>query len=567
MANPGLKAAAGADFPWLKSYAPGVAWDVSVPDQPLYAFLDRTAERFPARPAVHAAGQEYDFATVSQLAARAARGLQDLGVGKGVKVGLFMPNTAYSVVMYYAVLRAGGTVVNYNPVYVERDLIVQADDSETEFFITLDAPPLLEKARALLEKTRIRTVVVCPAAQRLTATTKTLDLPQVAGKKDAKTDPWLWFCDLISNDGAYAPTPVDPAEDVAVLQYTGGTTGIPKGAMLTHRNLVANTVQIGQWYAGAADGVDSMIAVLPLFHVFAMTVVMNMSVMKGMELFIMPQFTVPELMELVRIKKPAYVAAVPTMYIAMANYDRIGEYDFSSIKFCLSGGAPLPADIKRVFEQRTKAKLVGEGYGLTEASPVVTCNPISPKARAGSIGLPMPGTIVEIVSLEDGKTVLPIGEKGEICARGPQVMKGYYKNPAETAQVMRNGRLHTGDVGYMDDDGFVTVVDRVKDLVLVGGYNVYPRHIEEVIYAHPAVEECIVAGVPDKLRGEAVHAWVKLRAGETATVETLKSWLIDKLSAIELPKKIHIRTEPLPKTAVGKLSKRDLLAQEGIKKS
>jgi long-chain acyl-CoA synthetase len=222
--------------------------------------------------------------------------------------------------------------------------------------------------------------------------------------------------------------------------------------------------------------------------------------------------------------------------------------------------------VKRVFEQRTKAKLVAEGYGLTEFSPVATCNPISPKARAGSIGLPIPGTMVEIIDLADRVTPLPIGEKGEICVSGPQMMKGYYKNHAETEEVMRDGRLHTGDVGYIDEEGFVYIVDRVKDLILVGGYNVYPRHIEEVIYAHPAIEECIVAGVPDKLRGEAVHAWVKLRPGESVSAETLRAWLHDKLSPIELPKKIIIRNEPLPKTAVGKLSKRDLLIQEGIKK-
>ncbi|MEZ0226955.1 MAG: long-chain fatty acid--CoA ligase [Alphaproteobacteria bacterium] len=561
MSQPAARQENQKDFPWVRNYAPNVTWDITVPQQPLFTFLDKTAEKFPARPAIHFAGQVYDFRTVHNLADRAAKGLQALGVRKGVKVGLFMPNCAYSVVMYYAILKAGATVVNYNPVYVDRDLIVQADDSETDVIVTIDVPPLLEKIKVLLDKTRIRKAVVCPVKQNLTATTKTLDLPAVS-----KPDAWLWFCDLISNSGKPEAVTINPDEDIAVLQYTGGTTGIPKGAMLTHKNLVANTIQIGQWYYNANDGEDSMIAVLPLFHVFAMTVVMNMSVMKGMELFIMPQFTVPELLELIKSQKPAYVAAVPTMYIAMANYDRIGEYDFSSIKFCLSGGAPLPADVKRIYEQRTKAKLVAEGYGLTECSPVVTCNPISVKARAGSIGLPIPGTIVEIISLEDGKTPLPVGERGEICCTGPQVMKGYYKNPQATAEVTRDGRLHTGDVGYIDEDGFVYIVDRVKDLILVGGYNVYPRHVEEVIYAHPAIEECIVAGVPDKLRGEAVHAWVKLRPGESVSVDTLRAWLHDKLSPIELPKKIHIRNEPLPKTAVGKLSKRDLLVQEGIHK-
>jgi long-chain acyl-CoA synthetase len=252
------------------------------------------------------------------------------------------------------------------------------------------------------------------------------------------------------------------------------------------------------------------------------------------------------------------------MYIALANDSRIAEYDFSCFKFCLSGGAPLPADVKRVFEQRTKAKLVAEGYGLTEFSPVATCNPLTDKARAGSIGLPVPGTVVEVISLEDGVTVLPPGDKGEICVSGPQMMKGYYNQPAETAAVIRNGRLHTGDVGYMDDGGFVHIVDRVKDLILVGGYNVYPRHVEEALYTHPAVEECIVAGVPDKLRGETVQAWVKLRAGESVSETTLRAFLRDAVSALEVPRKIVISNDPLPKTAVGKLSRRALLIREGI---
>ena len=310
-----------------------------------------------------------------------------------------------------------------------------------------------------------------------------------------------------------------------------------------------------------------MVGVLPLFHVFAMTVVMNMSVAKAMKIYLLPQFNLAEMLDLIATQRPSYLAAVPTMYSAMVNADRTGSVDFSSLKFCLSGGAPLPAEIKSAFEARTKAKLVAEGYGLTEASPVLTCNPLSDKARAGSIGLPIPGTVVEIVSLEDGVTVVPAGEKGEVCASGPQVMQGYYKKSEDTAQIIKGGRLHTGDVGYMDADGFVYLVDRVKDLILVGGYNVYPRNIEEEIYTHPAVAECIVAGVPDKLRGEAVWAWVKTKDGQTLSDSDLRAYLQNRLSAIEMPKKILMRDEPLPKTAVGKLSKRDLLVQEGIRKA
>lgn len=541
------------DFPWVRNYAEGVSAALDVPAVPLFSLLDDSAAKWPARPALRTPSAVYDYASLAALANRAAAGLQALGVGKGIKVGLFMPNSAAGVVMYFAILKAGATVVNYNPVYVERDLMAQVEDSETDFMVTLDIPALKDKAAGIMQKTRLKRLIVCPAAEDLRA-------PTIAEETAGIT----CFANLLQVGDRPKSVSIDADEDIAVLQYTGGTAGVPKGAMLTHKNLYANALQMSHWYHTAAEGEDSMVVVLPLFHVFAMTVAMNMPLMKGMQMLLQPQFGVAEVLGLIRDHRPAYMAGVPTMYIALANDSRVAEHDFSCLKFCLSGGAPLPADVKRVFEERTRVRLIAEGYGLTEFSPVATCNPHSKKARAGSIGLPIPGTVVEIVSLEDGKTVLPPKEKGEVVVSGPQMMKGYYKRDTETAAVIKNGRLHTGDVGYMDADGFVYLVDRVKDLVLVGGYNVYPRHIEEVIYTHPAVEECIVAGVPDKLRGEAVQAWVKLRTGESVSVDTLKAFLKDKLSPTEMPKKIVIRDLPLPKTAVGKLSKKDLLAEEGI---
>lgn len=541
------------DFPWLSSYAEGVEWEIDIPEQPLFYFLDDAAYKYPDRPAIKFAGHVYDYKTLSSLVDRAARGLQVLGAGRGIKVGLFLPNSAASVVMYYAALKAGATVVNYNPAYIERDLIHQVEDSETDIIVTLDLPPLLEKSFSLLDKTRIKKMIVCPARQNLADP----DAPKAQGNV-------VYFRDLIANDGNPDVTDIASAQDIAVLQYTGGTTGTPKGAALTHRNLVANAAQLARWFHVAEEGKDSMIVVLPLFHVFAMTAAMNMPVMKGMTMLILPQFSAAEILTFIRDEKPAFMAGVPTMYMALAGDSRSAETDFSCLKFCLSGGAPLPADVRRVFEARTRARLVAEGYGLTEFSPVATCNPLTKNARAGSIGLPVPGTLVEIVSLQDGKTPLPSGQKGEVVVSGPQMMKGYYKKPEATAEVVRNGRLHTGDVGYMDDEGFVYIVDRVKDMVLVGGYNVYPRRIEEIIYTHPAVEECIVAGVPDKLRGEAVQAWVKRRSGHHLEADELRAWLQDKLSPVELPKRVIVRDLPLPKTAVGKLSKKDLLAEEGI---
>ena len=546
------------NFPWLANYAPEVDGNLDLPLQPMHVFLEQSIVKWADRPALKPlSGTAYTYRELGDLVDRAAAGLQKLGAQKGTKIGLFMPNAAAAIVMYYAILKTGATVVNYNPAYAERDLVNQIADSDTTILVTLDAQPLLEKAAGLLGKTAMQKLIVCPAAQDLRKTTPAPD--SVAGK-----DGMIWFADLLADAADFKPVEIDAENDIAVLQYTGGTTGVPKGAMLSHKNIAANALQIGNWFHTAEDGKDSIIAVLPLFHVFAMTVAMNMPLMKGMQILLLPQFSVPDVLNLIKTEKPAFMAGVPTMYIALANDSRVADYDFGCFKFCLSGGAPLPADVKRIFEDRTKAKLVAEGYGLTEFSPVATCNPLTKKARAGSIGLPMPGTVVEIISLEDGETPLAFKEKGEVVVSGPQMMLGYYKRDDETAGVIKNGRLHTGDVGYMDADGFVYLVDRVKDLVIVGGYNVYPRHIEEALYTHPAVEECIVAGVPDKLRGEAVQAWIKLRAGEAVSVETLKVFLKDKIAPIEMPKKIIIRDLPLPKTAVGKLSKKDLLEEEGI---
>ncbi|MFH1157441.1 MAG: AMP-binding protein [Pseudomonadota bacterium] len=550
-----LKNTPEPDMPWLGSYPEGVAWDIEIPSLPMCSFLEQTVLKYGDRTAISSSGQTYTYADLGRLVAHAAKGLQVLGVGKGTNVGLFMPNSVYSIVMYYAILKSGGTVVNYNPSYVESSLIYQITDSETDMIVTLDVPPLRGKVLSLLEKTRVRTVILCPVGQN----------PKEAAGTSASEQGIVPFCDLIANDGNPASFPLDFEKDIAVLQYTGGTTGIPKGAALSHKNIVANALQGCAWNHAARAGQDSTIAVLPLFHVFAMTAVMNMSVMQGIRIILMPQFDVKELFGLIHREKPDFLAAVPAVYIAMMNHAGISGCDFSSLRFCLSGGAPLPVGVKASFEKMTGVPLVVESYGLTEFSPVATCNPLSSKARAGSIGVPMPLTTVEIISLEDGVTPMKPGEKGEICVRGPQMMLGYYKKPEETAEVIRNGRLHTGDVGYMDADGFVYIVDRIKDMILVGGCNVYPRHVEEAIYRHPAVAECIVAGVTDKLRGEMVHAWVVPAGGVVLDASELRSFLQDKLSHLEMPRKITVRGEPLPKTVVGKLSRKDLLEQEGIK--
>lgn len=540
-------------YNWQAHYPAGLSWDAPIPAAPVFKILDDAVARFGLRPAIDCEGTRMNYAELGRLVSHIACGLQSLGVAKGIKVGLFLPNTPYTVAFYFAILKAGGTVVNYNPLYVERELIHQVEDSETDFMVTIDSPALFDKADHVLQNSRLKGLILCP----------------IPGDKATVPDnaSYIRYDSLIRNDGTVTPVSINPQEDVAVLQYTGGTTGSPKGAMLTHANLYANMWQIMLWHKPlAAQGEEKIVCVLPLFHVFAMTVIMNMSIQMGMEIIIVPKFSPDSMIELLKKKRPSLFPAVPAIYNALATHPASADIDLSYVKFCLSGGAPLPGGIKKAFEERTGAK-VGEGYGLTEASPVVTCNPLTGKVKVGSIGMPIPGTIVEIVSIDDGKTVLATGEHGEVCVRGPQVMKGYYKKPDATASTIRNGRLHTGDIGYIDSEGYVHLVDRLKDLIIVRGYNVYPTQVEEAISMHPSVQECIVAGVPDEERGETVWAWIKPKDGHSLSEKDVQSFLQDKISPIEIPRKVIIRDAPLPKTAVGKLSRKLLLEESGIKKS
>ncbi|QQG35536.1 MAG: long-chain fatty acid--CoA ligase [Micavibrio aeruginosavorus] len=540
-----------AAYAWQSHYPAGIKWDAAIPAAPVYKILDDAAAAYPARPAINCEGEHMTYAELGNLVNRIACGLQNLGVTKGIKVGLFLPNTPYTVAFYYGILKAGGTVVNYNPLYVERELIHQIEDSETDYLVTTDNPALFNKADHVLNNSRLKGLILCP----------------VPGDKAAIPDSgsYIRYESLSRNDGKVAPLAINPHEDIAVLQYTGGTTGSPKGAMLTHANLYANMWQIMLWHKPlAVPGQERIVCVLPLFHVFAMTVVMNMSIQLGMEIIIVPKFVPTEMINLLKLKQPTFFPAVPAIYNALTAHPASADLDLSHVKFCLSGGAPLPGGVKKAFEERTGAK-VGEGYGLTEASPVVTCNPIAGKIKVGSIGMPIPGTLVEIISIEDGKTTVPVGEHGEVCISGPQVMKGYYNKPEDTASTIRNGRLHTGDVGYIDSEGYVHLVDRLKDLIIVRGYNVYPTQVEEAISMHPSVQECIVAGVPDEERGETVWAWIKPKDGQPLTEQEVQNFLQDKISPIEIPRKVIIRDTPLPKTAVGKLSRKLLLEEAGLR--
>ncbi|MGH6942619.1 MAG: long-chain-fatty-acid--CoA ligase [Geminicoccaceae bacterium] len=526
----------------------------------LDALLDQAVARFPTQRFLEFQGKVWTFEQVGHLVERAAAGFQKLGVGPGVKVGLFLPNCPYFVIGFFAVLKAGGTVVSYNPLYADREIEHQIDNSETEIIVTLDLAALLPKLQPMLGRTRLRAIVVARFADLLPFP-KSFLFPWLKRREMADVPDqrgYVWFNDLLADHvPAHRPAP-DRTAEIAVLQYTGGTTGVAKGAVLTHANLLANAAQLAGWYREARPGGERVLAVLPLFHVFALTVAMLYSVRMGAELILVPRFDLTQLLGTITRKRPTILPGVPTLFAAINNHPALARYDLSSIRLCISGGAPLPREVQDTFEARTGCQMV-EGYGLTE-SLIVSCNPIGGPRKAGSIGLPLPGTIIEIVSPADRTTVLPSGETGEICVRGPQRMAGYWNRPDETAKVLVDDRLHTGDLGYLDEDGYGFVVDRLKELILCSGFNVYPRVVEEAIYRHPVVLEAAVVGVPDDYRGETVKAYVVPSAGNSLTASELLAFLKDQLSPIEMPKLIEFRSA-LPKSTIGKILKRELRRQ------
>ena len=539
------------------------AQSTPIPVWPLYQMLDEAVAGFGDRPCIDFLGKRYTYAEIGDLVARAALGFQHLGVKKGVNVGLCLPNTPYFVICYFAVLRAGGTVVNYNPLYVERELKYQIEDSDTSIMVTLDLKQIYPKVAAMLEETSsLQRVVVCRMVDILPSGYNVLYSALKRSELAVIPDDLrhVAFAKLIANDGNAKQVAIDPSTDIAVLQYTGGTTGVPKGAMLTHANLTANARQCVLWFSEARPGEERMLAVLPFFHVFAMTVALNAAMLLGAEILLVPRFDLDDLLELIGRKKPTLFPAVPTIYTAINAHPERAAHDLTSIRFCISGGAPLPQEVKQQFEAGTGCVVI-EGYGLSECSPVACITPISGQYKPGTVGLPVPGTVVEIVSLTDDTVVLPPGERGEICIRGPQLMKGYWNRPEDTERTLKGGRLHTGDIGIMDEDGYTAIVDRIKDLIIAGGFNVYPRTVEEAIYLHPSIEEVVVAGVPDAYRGQTVKAYVKLAAGASLGEAELRTFLKDKLSPIEMPKKIEFR-DSLPRTLIGKLSRKDLLDEE-----
>ncbi|MGB3489297.1 MAG: long-chain fatty acid--CoA ligase [Xanthobacteraceae bacterium] len=557
------------DMPWLKSYPPGVKWDGDISPTPVQQILEDAAAKWPNNPAIDFMGRKITFAELNDLANRTAAGLQKLGVGPGIHVGLYLANTPHYLISLFGVLKAGGTIVNYSPLDAAKVLEHKIEDSQTDFLVTLDLAALYPQMAPMLGHTRLKKLIVGNVAE-MSGNPQAVNAQMQATKQLASVandDKHLTFQALLDNDGIYRSYPIaDLTDAIALLQYTGGTTGLPKGAMLTHGNLTSATNQCVETTRTDPptldEGNERLLGVLPPFHIYALTVNMLLGVRIGAELYQHIRFDIDTVVKDLVEKKITAFPGVPTMFVAVLNHPDAGKVDLTSLKWCNSGGAPLPLEVQRSFEKLTGCRLA-EGWGMTETSPTGTFTPVTNEPRAGSCGVPSPGISIKFLDTSDNVTYVALGQTGELCIKGPNVMKGYWKKPDATADVMTaDGFMRTGDVGYMDQDGYVYIVDRTKDMLLCGGFNVYPRVLEEAVYQHPSVEEVAVIGIADEYRGQSPKAFVKLKAGAAAfTLKELQGFLKDKLGKHEMIHALDIRGE-LPKTAVGKISKKDLYDEE-----
>lgn len=553
---------ATAPYAWEKHYPKDIDWNTHFTGKPLYTLLEEAAKRWPNNVAYDFMGKTGTYAELMEQVNRLAGGFQRLGVGRGTRVGLLLPNCPYYLMAYYALLKAGATVVNFNPLYSTHEVAHQLTDADVEIMVTVNLKITYDKLVPFIGKGKFRKIVV-GHFEKVLPFPKSLLFPLAKGKEIAKYPSdahHITIQALLASPPISEVPAIDPETSIAVLQYTGGTTGVPKGACLTHSNLHINTQQCVSWMAGLEPGKEKLLAVLPFFHVFAMTAALNMAIANGMTIIIHPRFELKKVLHDIDKKKPTLLPGVSTLYAAINNSKGLEKYDLSSIKICVSGGGPLPVEVKEKFEKLTGCKLV-EGYGLSEASPVTHCTPLFALQKTGSIGLPLPGTTAEIVDKDDKTTVLPPGEIGEVCIRGPQVMQGYLNKPEETAAVLREGRLYTGDLGKMDEDGYFYIVDRLKEMIIVGGYNVYPRNVEEVLYGHPAIAEAAVLGLAHPTRGQMIKAYIVLKEGQTLDEATLKPYLKERMSAYAVPHAYEFRSS-LPKSMIGKILKKELLAEE-----
>jgi long-chain acyl-CoA synthetase len=556
------------DKPWLRSYEPGVPEHIYYEEICMPDILDRTASRFPNHTALIFQGYVVTYRELKNMVDRFAACLDDFGVRQGDAVAILLPNLIPCVVAYCAVLRLGAITVMNNPLYSDRELEYQFNDSGSKVLVTLDL--LGNRMIDLRPRTKVRQIVYTSIGDYLPFP-KNFLFPLVAKKKkmaaDVKpaTEVYRWK-DCLAKHAAAPPRPKIGFEDVAMYQYTGGTTGISKGCMLTHANLSKQVQQAEAWFPKFKPGEEIMLGALPFFHVFGMSVVMNFSIHMGWADVLVPRPQPVPLLEAIRKFRPTFAPLVPTMYIGMLNHPDLKKTDMSCLKGAFSGSAPLPVEVIHEFERLTGAVIV-EGFGMTETTPVTHVNPFAGGARkVGSVGVPISDTEARIVDLETGMNDTLVGQPGELIVRGPQVMKGYLNRPDETDYVLRDGWCYTGDIAVMDEDGYFFIVDRKKDMILTGGFNVYPRDIDEVFYEHPKVREACAIGIPDPKRGENVKVFVVLKEGETATREELIEYCKTKLATYKLPTEIEFRNE-LPKTNVGKILRRELKEEEMQKRA
>ncbi|MFA8437373.1 AMP-binding protein [Pueribacillus sp. YX66] len=548
---------------WLDLYPDEIPHHIDYDERPLYAYLQEAAKEQPDKIALHFMGKELSYREVYESALKLANELRNLGLQKGDRVAIMLPNTPQSVISYYGVLLAGGTVVQTNPLYTERELEHQLKDAGVKILICVNlVHPRVMKVKA---NTSLEHIIVTSIKDYLPFPKNLLyPLVQKRDYPDLKLDiqyneTMHRFTDLIKRGATNEISlDIEPKKDVALLQYTGGTTGLAKGVVLTHFNLTANTQQCRAWVYKMEDGKERVLAILPFFHVYGMTVAMNLSIMSRSKMIIMPKFDPLDTLKTIQKQRPTLFPGAPTMYIGLVNHPEINNYDLSSIDACISGSAALPVEVQQKFEEITKGKLV-EGYGLTEASPVTHANFIWGNRVSGSIGVPWPDTDAKVMK-EDGKEA-EVGEIGELVIKGPQVMQGYWNRPEETAETLKDGWLYTGDMAYMDEKGYFYIVDRKKDMIIAGGFNIYPREIEEVLYEHEAIQEAVAVGVPDEYRGETVKAFIVLKEGKQVTEKELDEYCRKHLAAYKVPRLYEFRDE-LPKTMVGKVLRRALLEEE-----
>ena len=550
--------------PWYKFWPEGVPKHIDYPEIPLFQFLRDTAGKYPDKTAIVYFDRKITYKELDTLTDKFATALTDFGVKKGDKVAIFLPNIPQFIMAYYGATKTGAIVTAISPLYKEREVEHQLNDSEAETIVVLDLLyPIVEK---VWQRTKLKRVIVASLKDYMPGATAFLGslLKKIPSQKVERKPNVYFFKELVDK---YPPNPpkveINPKEDLVALQYTGGTTGTSKGAMLTHMNLVSNAIMCKAWLKDVMEGEETFLAVLPLFHIYGMTTGMNAPIYIGGRIVLLPRFDAVSTFQAIQRYKVTVFCGAPTMYAMLLAHSGLGKYDCTSVRFCISGSAPLPPEIQKKFMEVIGGVLV-EGYGLTESSPVTHCNPLDKSmktVKVGSIGIPWPDTDAKIMDAETGEKELALGETGELVVKGPHVMKGYWKMPEETAQVLRGGWLYTGDIGKMDEDGYFYITDRKKDLIKYKGYSVYPRELEDVLYEHPAVKLCGVIGKPDPVAGEIPKAFVVLKEGMMATEKEIMDFVNEKVAPYKAIREVEFRTE-LPMTMVGKVLRRVLQEEE-----